>query len=367
MIDLIGQSEFNEFGDKLAIFGLIDVGTITGYQISSNKAEIDLFSLDKEGNKIHLKNVEVMLPGSIANGFQHELINAHCLVFWPRSIVPSLQNDMIMNRASPYSVQGVKCLPFSVMPSQDLSVGFDNFGNFSLGNAQYVIQLSKNGITYQNADGTSQFALNTSSGESSTQGAGKLHTSASTDGTKEIYYETNNGKVAYRMVYTPSNGTYKIQRGAYEAWSSGQEHDNYTKYAWAATYEMDGSVTIKQQNSNAQLLNNIAIDAEGNITITQQQAENTIKLKQDGTLSIETASDVKVDSAGEIKLKGTQGASLDADEGMLTLKNASYSIKEAFDDLITALNSFQVSGSMGSSTAVPGQFVNLKSKLAQLW
>lgn len=357
IIDTLGQPIKDKEINKLSLINIIDVGTITNYKRSDNKADVSLYRLDTNGSRILLHDVEVILPGSISNGFQHEITNAPCLVFYPRSVVPSLQNGYIMNRADWYSEQGAKCLPFSVMPSSDLSVGFDGFGNFAIGNEKYCFQFTKNGVTYQNADGGIQLGLGDSKSISTVIGGGRIHRNVLEDGTYELYFLTQDDKTAFRLLYKAEDGSYKIQRAGFDAWDTTQDIDT-NKYAWETSWALDGSLDIKQQSNSEKVLNQVTISSDGNIVISQPEAGNTITIKQDGTITVA--------SSGQMSLEG-QGASFSGGDGKISLKNNAYSVKDAFTDLIAVLDTFKTQGSPGSHTAVPMQFETLKQKLSTLW
>lgn len=399
IISEIGSTGIDDLLPYLRKIGLIDVGVIRSYIASTGKATVATFQLFG-GQQLELKDVEVLFPGNAANGFTGDLDNSPCLVIYPRSVVPSLADQKVLWRAAAFDSQGVKCIPLSVKPDKSkVRMGFDSNGRFVISCKNYIVTISEEGITYTNEDNTLQYDISGSADQEQVTGGGLIVTSTRQDGTYELYYKTDDGLVAYRVLYKP-DGTYQVQRGAFKAWEEDElgDHDLFKAYAWTTIYNMDGTITttlqnsdekplqvftlspdggidLQQTNADGDVLNHVTITAEGDITIAQEKAENTITLKQDGTLSIETKAavtvstkdtltvtsekDMTIESKANMTTKMAQGWTAGSDS--VTLK--SILIDDLLNNLITNLDT---AGSPGAHKIGPGTAAAIP-QLVQKW
>lgn len=424
----IGRSNMSDLLTTLTRVGIVDIGTITGFAASTGRASVMTFQVFGQ-ERLELKDVEVLLIGTGANGFEGSLVGSPCLIIYPRSVVPSMREQKVMWQERPYSPQGVKCIPLSTRPDRSrVHLGFDNLGQFVISSENYVVTISDEGILYTNKDNTLQYDITGSSNSTQVSGGGHIHTTVGVDGSYELYYLDDNGLVAYRVKYLP-DGTYTVQRGAYTAWEEEvlDDHDSFHDYAWETIYQMDGTVTetlraiqdgddekpirieeitpdgtvtrvlnsegdpekplvvetysadgsidIKQTNADGDELNQITITADGDVTIKQGKAENTVTLTQDGKLTITTKDAVSVNAGGNAvvsadgdiqatskgKMELVTGSTLKAGSSSLTLKTI------LIDDLLnTLLANFDTTGSPAAHMTGPGAKANI-STLASKW
>lgn len=395
----IGRTGIDDLLPYLKRLGLIDVGVIQSYIVSTNRASVATFQLFG-GKQLVLEDVEVLLPGNAVNGFTGDLNNSPCLVIYPRSVVPSMRDGKVLWRAAAFDSQGVKCIPLSVRPdSSKIRIGFDSDGRFVISCKAYVVIISEDGITYTNEDNTLQYDISGSSDQEQVTGGGLIVTSTGKDGTYELYYKTTDGLVAYRVLYKP-DGTYKVQRGAFKKWENDElgDHDLFTAYAWTTTYNMDGSVSIMLQNSDEKplsqvditpdggwdftqtnadgdVLNHVTITSAGDITIAQEKAENTITLKQDGTLDIQTKAAVTVTTKDAMTVTSEKDMTIESKANMTTKMaqkwtagSSSVTLKSILiDDLLNnLLTNFDTVGSPGAHKTGPGAIASI-SQLVTKW
>lgn len=356
----MGFSHIDALARNITALGLIDIGVIMAYRPSDGTADVNLYSTIM-GVQRTITNVEVIFFGNNANGFKSAVAGSPCLIVYPCSVVPSIKNKEIDASKRAYDKTGAKCIPLSVVTNTPLQVGFNSKGDLTIGSDNYTVSITERGITYSNADNSLQYDLSGSTGISKIEGY--VHTEIEDDGTVWIYYKNASGKVAYLMNYKP-DGTYVINRTAFEAWDEAAEddHSTFTKYMWKETVNPDGSRQLLQQNSNNEVLNQIDISATGDITIAQTKAENTVTLRQDGTCSITTKSKTTITGTA-VEVNGASGK--------VAIKNSS---KSLFTDVLKALldllngtsGSVKTAGSPGSQTVVPGQFSSISTALAAL-
>lgn len=440
-ISEIGRTSIDDLTPLLKRIGLVDIGIITGFSASTGRAKVSTFQIfgDKQ---LELADVEVLLPGTTMNGFEGSLVNSPCLIIYPRSVVPSLRDKKVLWTVRPFDAQGVKCIPLSTRPDRSkVHMGFDSAGQFVIGCQAYSVVISETGILYSNADNTLQYDISGSSDSEQITGGGHIHTITGADGSFELYYLDDNGLVAYRVKYMP-DGTYTIQRGAHAAWEEEQldDHDSFTDYAWTTIYQMDGTVTktlrgpqdgddekpirieetqpdgtitstlnsegdpekplwvvtrgadgsvkLTQTNTDGDVLNDVDISAEGDVTIGQTKAENTITLKQDGTLSITTKAAISitghdaltttvdkaydVTSSDAMTLQATKDVTFKSSgSGKLIAGNSTGTLKDILitDLLDTLLSNFDTTGSPAAHMTGPGAKANiatLKTKWGQI-
>lgn len=373
----LGYSKLDEFLTYLSATGIIDVGRIRAFRPSDGTADVALYS-GLNGARRIVSNVEVVYIGNNANGITGTIVGSPCLVFIPRSVVVSLKNGLVDTSKKEFNVVGAKCLPLSTAADIALHVGFNPTGDFVLQSDKFVLTISDTDITYTNRENTLQYNLNYEKGFVNNEGGGKIHTETKEDGNVWVYYENTEGKVAYCMHYAP-DGTYTISRNAYTAWDEAakDDHSQFTDYMWIETFGADGSYTkvlkdadsnvlntttrnadssqqIVQTASNGDVLNNITISSDGNITISQTKAQNTITLKQDGTLSIATHSDITVNATGNATLMAGSGKKLKAGGNGKSLKDI------LITDLLGLLAAFDTAGSPASHTTGPNASLKIQ-------
>ena len=105
----------------------------------------------------------------------------------------------------------------------------------------------------------------------------------------------------------------------------------------------------------------IDVQSDGSIvlnTIKDDTVQASIKLSIDGAVNITTQD--------AYTIEGKNGVSIDGKNGKVSIKNASYDLLTAFEDLITVLDTFKTQGSPAAHTAVPNQFMTVKQKIEGL-
>ena len=332
----LGRTPKDYFISTLRSVGLVDIGHIKKYEPSTGKAQVIMFNVI-EGMQQVLYGVEVLFPGNAANGLRGDIINAPCIVFYPRAVVRSFRDNKVSTTATPYDSSGAKCIPLSTCSNKDVRIGFDASGHFYINTDAFRVSVSEDNILFANSDNSIQYML---SETGLSRNEGYEHETHGEDGSINLYYEMTDGKVAYRMSYKP-DGTYTVQRYAYEAWTP-EQHDNpdlYTNYTWTDTYTADGKREMKQVASNGDVLNDIVFASDGTLTISQTKAKNTITLSQNGKVTIKSKGDTTIEATGKISLQA-------AGKNLYTIWNS----------ILTKLNStFSTQGSPGSHTVVPNQ------------
>lgn len=406
MIGLIaGRTDVDHFTEMLNRVCLIDIGTIVSYNQSTGRGDINLYMI-RQGVQKKLSNIEILSIGNAANGLWSSMLGAPCLVFFPRTVVPSVRDGLTKLDGRMYDENGAKAIPLAPLKDTMINVGFDSLGQFVAQNKNIVLCAGAQGITLRDAESSHIYEFDSEKGLTKVEGGGKIINHIDNDGNVEIQYRDDNGLIAYRMSFDVSTGDYLVQRGAYEALTREQEDDpsTYTDYKWTTLYEStgtitetlqlqsddptdpsstkpkrvitrdvegnitevlndsedttkplwtnnrdaDGTITLSQTSASGDKLNTISISSAGDITIEQQKAENTITLKQDGTLSITTKGNIDITTDGNMELMAGSGQTLKAGGNGKTLKDI------LVTDLLGLLQSFDTVGSPGSHTTGPG-------------
>lgn len=364
----IGKAEIDYVLDQLQSIGIVDIGVISQYENSTGRASVRLMR-SISGQQAEITSVEVLFIGSNGNGLWASCVGSPCLVIYPRSVVTSMRDRKIDPGKRPFDSTGAKCIPLSTRADAKFNMGFDSFGNFLIQCPTYTVTIDEAGITYANADCSVVKSINDTGSDSQYGRVFNVTDSTHT----ETYYLNNDEKCAYRFVYK-YDGTFTVQRAAYTVWTQEElsDRDSYENWTWETVWDVsgnetetlkdadmnplvtksskvDGSYEYKQVNADGDVLNSIAISAEGDITLSQTKTGNVVELKQDGSCTITTA----------------KGVTIDGTDGNISIKNANYSLADVFNDLITVLDKFATQGSPAAHTAVPGQFTDIQSKLAQ--
>lgn len=386
-----GRTDIDNLTEELSRLCLIDVGRISSYSSKTGKGDVELYMI-RQGERQVLANIEIVSIGNGVNGILSNVVGSPCLVFFPRTAVPSLRDGLTKIDGRMYDYNGAKAIPLATLQDVPVQVGFTGLGQFVIQNENFVLGFDKSGITLQDGAGTTAYSFTNEVGIHKYEGSGKIINNVLPSGEIEMQYKNDDGKIAYRMNYNPTTGTYTVQRGAFNLLSPEQEDEpsTYELYRWTTIYDgttgnitetlqttpdgdtkkilwtktmnADGSVSFVQTNTDGDVLNNIAISASGDISISQTKAENSITLKQDGTCNVTTKGKTTVKSAG-LEMNG--------DSGKVTVKNAQASL---FTDVLKALvdllngsaGSVKTAGSPGSQTVVPGQFTSIATKLGLL-
>ena len=394
---LAGRTDVDHFTEMLNRVCLIDVGTIVSYDQSTGRGDINLYMI-RQGVQKKLTNIEILSIGNAANGLWSSMLGAPCLVFFPRTVVPSVRDGLTKLDVRMYDENGAKAIPLATLKDTVINVGFDSLGQFVAQNKNIVLCAGTQGITLRDTESNHIYEFDSEKGLTKVEGGGKIINHIDNNGNVEIQYRDDNGLVAYRMSFNAATGDYLVQRGAYEALTQEQEDDpsTYTDYKWTTLYSStgtitetlqlqsddptdpsatkpkrvttrdvagnitevlndsgdttkplwttnkaaDGAVTLDQTSASGDKLNTISISSTGDITITQTKAGNTITLKQDGTLSITTK--------GAVELMAGSGQTLKAGGNGKTLKDI------LITDLLGLLQSFDTVGSPGSHSTGPG-------------
>ena len=79
----------------------------------------------------------------------------------------------------------------------------------------FVLVINDKGIELRDGKAKNVYSFRGDTGFEKQEGSGHIIDHIYPDGTIELQYIDNNGKVAYRKFYKP-DGTYKIQHGAYD-------------------------------------------------------------------------------------------------------------------------------------------------------
>lgn len=349
----VGKGQIDYFVDKLSTLGLIDVGVITQFVNSEGKATVETFNV-KAGRRIVVTGVEVLYVGSSANGLWSDCVGSPCLLFYPRAIVPSLRDRKIDPSKRPYDMSGAKCIPLSTRQNAEIGLGFDNLGNFVIQCANYTVHIGPEGMTYANRDNSVVKTLGGQEGGGDAE-YGRIFTE--TDATHtEVYYLDNSLKCAYRFSYT-YDGTYKVQRCAKTVWTQEEQdsRDAYDNWTWEEIYTNTGAYTKTLRDNNKKVLLEISEGIDGAVTITQKNASG------------DTLNEINLTTGGKCTVTSKNGVEVMGGEGKLKVGNDSYTLKDAFSDLISVLDHLQTAGSPANHSAVPGQFATLQGKLAGLF
>lgn len=303
--DLVGQTATEEMIKQLSPLMLIEVGRIIGWAQSTGKAVVRSYDTTT-GTESDYTDVEVLWPGCEANGFRSDPTGSACLVFAPRTTVPSLHENLINTGAPNYSKGGIKCMPVYLGHNNNLVCGFDGGGTLSAATQLYSIQLGEKHVTFSWNGGsvlvdydaeyisrhTHEYVLETLYGKQETVHYSKI------------------GRMIERRFYDDS-GVATVQRLAMKAVEKDQLDDlsSYENWQWVDTFATDGTKTTTLSDADNQPLVTITTTPEGDINLTNQGG-TTIDVKIDGSVAITTGAAVTFTAGDAVTIDASSGISI---------------------------------------------------------
>lgn len=294
------KNDMELFRAKVGNIGIVDIGTIVSIEKGRAVAHGSSFI---GGQQAIYENAEVIFPGNEGGCFSCECVGTACLIFIPRSCIPSIDNKYVRFEAKPYDKAGIKVMPIGNDSVTDLSVGRNANGVFNIMSVIYSMEWGKDTVALDRADGKASASMDANGG---------LHVSKQGD-----------------------NGTYykDIEDGSVtEKWTS-KDKD----VQWTDTLNSDGSRSFVQRDprdDQSDPLFSISIAADGTATITSSKAFSyetkdalTLKGKSvtieatDGSLTTKAKNAVAISSTNDnITIDSGSGKTVNVNSGNLEVQ-----------------------------------------------
>lgn len=340
--NIFTDTEHTAFLSNLAVNKIIDIAKIVILVDESRAAIVELV----DGTYRRFR-AEVL---TIGNGVCTAQSGQYCLLFVPRTAY-NMTEAGLDTSASYYDKRYMKCLPISLPNNNDV--------RFTLGDTalnvtsdEYNLSMMKDLIQFLSP--TLNLSVNTTAGTT---------TLTTENGENRFIVGSEGIEQQYGNVYDEQTGEVKTSASIIKT-------------------SKDGSIDLQtQQDEDGNIKSQISIDVEGNISVKSLNEGNVnalLELKNDGTISLQSSADgelkasiglnpdgtLAITTTDKYSIAGAAGVEIDGQDGKVSIKNNQYSLADAFNDLITALDKFATQGSPAAHTAVPGQFTQLQQKLA---
>lgn len=298
---------------------IVDIGTIQS--VSKEGFATVTTGRTAYGEVITYSNVELMYIGNKLGSLQVAPAGSTCLLFCPKTVMPSSENGAVTYTAQHYSVSGMKAIPLTHGGSSKCHIGITPSGSITLAGGSFSTEISTEGLNVYSADGTTQVRVSTDGGVTMSYGNGLIQKFIGADGSINEVRFADDGKVMYFEKYELSGATTikRVSEGPVKL----SELNSYDKWAMVNTYLPDGTVTDDTNNNSGLVVR----DADGNIVSTLTLAstgdsslmgKNAVKMdcmnKDD-----ESQASVLLDTEGNITVTAMKTLNVDIAEGKFTL------------------------------------------------
>ncbi|MBO5921205.1 MAG: hypothetical protein J6Q48_02315 [Bacteroidaceae bacterium] len=294
------KNEREKFLNILDSIIILDIGTIEYVSPEGRATAVSSSFIDSK--PITYADAEVIYPGNNYGCHQAACPGMACLIFLPKSCMPNVSDLKLRVGATSYNRDGVKVMPIGNGSNNNVSTVFSEGGNLSILGQEYSIVYGADSVTFQREDGTTALTI---------------------DGTGQMYVsrQTNTGTLNINIEDT----------GVTKTWLS-QNRD----VLWTDTLNPDGSRSFIQSNPN---------DSEADPLFS-------MTIGADGTLTVNTASNINVSTTGDASVTADGNVSVDANQ--INLNGDSKSLV-TYGELDNALSTFlqQLTTSL-STTLIAG-------------
>lgn len=285
------------FLDTLGSYVVLDIGTIEDIN-EQGRARV-VSSTFMNNKPIVYEDAEIIFPGNANGTFAASGRNMACLIFIPRSCMPTVDNLVLEIGKPSYNKDGVKAMPIGNGAANNLKMHYSDGGDLSLLGRSYNVDFTNDTIILSTKDSKTMLTMD---------GTGQLFLSRQTD-----------------------NGSYFIN--VEDGIVTRQWLNANKDVLWTDTYNQDGSRTFVQSNPNdeeADPFFSMTIAADGTITFNGLKPAS-INITGDVDLAV-TDGDVNV-TADNITLNGD-------DKRLVTYAE----LKAAMDKLWVAMTTTPIAG-----------------------
>ena len=216
---------------------ILDIGII---DVITPEGRANVTSSTFIGNKpIKYNDAEVIYPGNANGSYVSRCPGMACLIFIPKSCMPSIDNLELRIGATSYNRDGVKVMPIGNGAKNKVQALFSAGGEYSIIGQTYSVQYDESSVSFQRNDGK---------------------TTITVDGTGQMYVSRQT-----------NTGTYNINiedTGVTTTWLSQNKN-----VLWTDTLNPDGSRSLVQSNpdSEGDPLSSVTIAPDGTVSITGKE------------------------------------------------------------------------------------------------
>lgn len=254
------SSDEQKFRTFLKSFSIVDIGMIQ--YIKDGKATVAT-NIFIKGKQVIYDGVEVVYPGNDQGVFGAATANCTCLIFIPRTCMPSIRDKVVKHGELCYSKNGIKAMPIGNSIGNNVRTQYDGNGNLIIATGPYTLLFQNDSITYQRKDNGSSLTI---------------------DESGNMYVVRQGANGVYRE--TIEDGIVKTE------WTT---KDNDVK--WTDVLNADGSRSFTQINPQQQSDNvmfSFSVAADGTVSFTMAQG---LTLKTKGDLVL-TGASVAISATG---------------------------------------------------------------------
>lgn len=270
------MNEREKFLSILSSFIILDIGTIE--QLKENGRARVVSSTFINNRPVIYENAELIFPGNANGCYGANGMNMACLIFIPRSCMPSVDNLVLRMGKPSYDKDGVKAMPIGNGTANNIKTYFGDGGDYSITGKSYSCIFRNNDIVFQTDDGQTELAI---------------------DGTGQLYVTRQSDKGAYSISIEDT--------GITKQWVSENQD-----VIWTDTLNPDGSRSFQQADDQDNVLFSITIAA-------------------DGTASLGLSKGLTVETEDELVLKG-KSVSIESTDGNVSVTAAGKASIESSDD-----------------------------------
>lgn len=243
------KNEKELFLATLGSFTLVDIGTIES--INDKGRAIVLSNQYVANQRVIYQNVEVVYPGNIRGAYSADCSGSACLILFPYSCMPDTSTRMIRPGNTPYHKDGVKVIPIGNGSQSTVKQFINTAGEYSISTKVYTLSFDKETVSLSQGD--------------------VLSIAKDAEGNIYLRHKGENSGVC--LFSLDGEGLHK----SYSSLNG--------DVVWDDTITTEGVRTFVQKDNQGNTMSSVTIAANGTITV-------------------QSAKDVVVNTDGDIKMNG---------------------------------------------------------------
>lgn len=243
------KNEKELFLATLGSYTLVDIGTIES--INDKGRAIVLSNQYVANQRVIYQDVEVVYPGNIRGAYSADCSGSACLILFPYSCMPDTSTRMIRPGNTPYHKDGVKVIPIGNGSQSTVKQFINTTGEYSISTKVYTLSFDKETVSLSQGDVLS----------------------IAKDAEGNIYLRHKGEDTGVCLFSLDGEGLHK----SYSSLNG--------DVIWDDTITTEGVRTFVQKDNQGNTLSSVTIAANGTITV-------------------QSAKDVVVNTDGDIKMNG---------------------------------------------------------------
>lgn len=140
----LSKSELSTYNEVLNQKVIVDIGIILDIT-AEGRAHV-LSNKFVGIQRVEYNDAEVIFPGNPSGVFMSSVSNSPCLIFIPRTTVPSIDDMKVRVGVTSFGIDGVKVMPITTGNGALMKASFDGAGNLNIENKTYSITYTKDSI-----------------------------------------------------------------------------------------------------------------------------------------------------------------------------------------------------------------------------